>query len=163
MVVRRAQPGDAAAFAEVVAEVAEEGRWVLMEAPVDVTAFADRISATIRSGQDALWVLEDGDRVVGALGLHLTSAPGVRSLGMSMLPAARGRGAGRALLDAALDFARSEGVHKVELEVFPWNVRAISLYAAAGFEVEGVRRDHYLRRDGSRWTVLLMALPIDAA
>lgn len=51
----------------------------------------------------------------------------------------------------------SVGAHKVELEVWPDNSRAISLYESAGFEVEGPRRDHYLRRDGSLRSFLLMA------
>ena len=39
--------------------------------------------------------------------------------------------------------------HKISLEVWTDNARAIALYAAAGFEVEGLRRDHYRRRDGT--------------
>lgn len=38
------------------------------------------------------------------------------------------------------------------------NARAIALYASAGFAVEGVRRDHYRRRDGSLRSTLLMAV-----
>ncbi|MEA2198517.1 MAG: hypothetical protein QOJ25_2568 [Solirubrobacteraceae bacterium] len=35
--------------------------------------------------------------------------------------------------------------------------RAIALYVSAGFEVEGLGRNHYLRRDGSRRSALIMA------
>jgi putative acetyltransferase len=49
-------------------------------------------------------------------------------------------------------------VHKVELEVWTDNARAIALYAGTGFHVEGVRREHYRRRDGSLRSTLLMAL-----
>ena len=61
------------------------------------------------------------------------------------------------LLTTALDHSRAAGLHKIELEVFPWNGRAISLYASAGFAVEGVRREHYLRQDGSRASSIIMA------
>jgi [ribosomal protein S18]-alanine N-acetyltransferase len=37
--------------------------------------------------------------------------------------------------------------HDDLVEVWTDNGRAIALYAAAGFEVEGLRRDHYRRRD----------------
>jgi putative acetyltransferase len=50
-----------------------------------------------------------------------------------------------------------EGVHKVELEVFPDNGPALALYRSLGFEQEGVRRDHYRRRDGSLRSAVIMA------
>ncbi len=162
MLVRRATTEDAGAFARVVAAVADEGDWILTEAPVDVPAFADRVRRTIGDGADAFWVLEDGDRIVGATGLHATRAAGVASLGMSVVESARGKGRGRQLLTAALGHAVESGLHKVELEVFVDNARAIALYAAFGFEVEGLRREHYLRRDGTRRSVLLMARIIGA-
>ena len=34
---------------------------------------------------------------------------------------------------------------------------AIALYSSAGFEVEGLRRDHYRRRDGRLRSALVMA------
>jgi putative acetyltransferase len=162
MDVRPAHPRDAEAFARVVAAVAEEGRYVLTEPPVEVAAFAARVRATLEAGRDRLWVLEHEGEVVGCLGLHAV-VPGVVSLGMSILAAHRGRGGGGALLDAALAHARRAGLAKVELEVFPDNARAVALYASRGFEVEGLRRAHYPRRDGSRRSALLMALLLPAA
>jgi RimJ/RimL family protein N-acetyltransferase len=84
-------------------------------------------------------------------------APGVLYLGMAILPAARGQGGRRAFLAAMLKHARSCGAHKLELEVWIDSARAIALYASAGFEVEGLRRNHYRRRDGSLRSALLMA------
>ena len=143
-------------FAAVVAAVAEEG-WIASEPPVDVPAFAARVRTMLAEG-DPLWVLSDGAHVVGTAGLHATRADGVASLGMSILAESRGRGGGRALLQAAIDHARGAQLHKIELEVWPDNERAIALYEKFGFEVEGLRRDHYRRRDGSLRSSLLMAL-----
>ncbi len=56
-----------------------------------------------------------------------------------------------------LGHAPACGAHKIELEVWTDNARAIALYASAGFEVEGLRRDHYRRRDGRLRSALLMA------
>ena len=61
------------------------------------------------------------------------------------------------------EHARSCGAHKISLEVWADNARAISLYAAAGFEVEGLRRDHYRRRDGRLRSTLIMAWRADNA
>jgi RimJ/RimL family protein N-acetyltransferase len=142
--------------------VAEEGL-IATEPPVDIPERADRIRAMLgaedRSGS---WVLESDGRVVGSAGAHET-VPGVLSLGMAILPEARGRGGGggggggRMLLDAVLAHATDREAHKVELEVWPDNGRAIALYVAAGFGVEGLRRDHYRRRDGTLRSALLMA------
>ncbi len=103
-----------------------------------------------------MWVLEDEGEVVGEASVT-SRITGVLSLGMAILPAARGRGGGRALLEAVLEHARATGAHKVDLEVWTDNARAINLYAAMGFEVEGLRRDHYRRRDGSLRSTLIMA------
>jgi putative acetyltransferase len=61
------------------------------------------------------------------------------------------------LLEAMADHARASGAHKLELEVWTDNARAIALYVSAGFEVEGLRRNHYRRRDGSLRSALIMA------
>ena len=155
---RRATTEDADAFVAVLREVAEERRWIGTEPGFDVDERRERVRASIEAG-DAYWVLEDGDgRVVGILGLHPTHARGVLTFGMSVLAAARGRGGGRALLDAALEhLAAREDVHKLELEVWPDNGPAIALYTRYGFEVEGLRRSHYRRRDGSLRSSLIMA------
>lgn len=49
------------------------------------------------------------------------------------------RGAGRALLDHAHDWAREHGCHLITLAVFPGNERARKLYDAYGFDVDLVR------------------------
>jgi RimJ/RimL family protein N-acetyltransferase len=157
LAVKRARASEAEEAALVLAIVAEEG-WLATEPPVDVAERARRLRDAIEGeGPDALWLLRDGERTVGCLGLHSTGIPGVASLGMAVLEEHRGRGGGRALVDAALEYARDAGLRKLELEVFPDNGRAIALYLGAGFEIEGYRRDHYVRRDGSVRSSVLMA------
>jgi putative acetyltransferase len=127
------------------------------EPPVDVAERAALYREMLSAGPpSAAWVLEQDSQVVGSA--NVTSrVTGVLSLGMAILPRARGRGGGRALLDAVIEHARGSGAHKVDLEVWTDNARAIAVYAAAGFEVEGVRREHYRRRDGSLRSTLIMA------
>jgi len=157
MRTRPATADDAETFAAVVAAVAEEGRWIATEPPVDVAARAALVREWLQRG-DGLLLLEDDDgRVVGCLGLHRRGAEGVASLGMCIVAEARGRGGGRALVDAAMAWLADSDMHKVELEVWPDNERAIGLYERYGFEVEGLRRDHYRRCDGSLRSALIMA------
>jgi RimJ/RimL family protein N-acetyltransferase len=154
--VRLATIDDAEPMARVIAAVAEEGT-IATEPPVDVEARAAGFREMVDSdGPEAAWVVEDDGRVVGNAGLH-ESVPGVVYFGMAILPEARGQGGGRALLAAILEHARSRGIHKVELEVWPDNGRAIALYTSAGFAFEGLRRDHYRRRDGTLRSAIVMA------
>jgi putative acetyltransferase len=158
MLVRRATPQDAEVFAAVLAAVAAEDRWIGTEAPVDIPARAEQTRTMLAEG-DALWVVEDDGEIVGTLGLHKTRTAGVVSLGMALLERVRGRGLGHACMRTALEWARADpALHKVELEVWPDNARAIALYEKYGFEREGLRRLHYRRRDGSLRSSLIMAL-----
>ncbi|HYB26986.1 MAG TPA: GNAT family N-acetyltransferase [Solirubrobacteraceae bacterium] len=158
MIVRRARPADSAEAARGFAAVAEEG-FLGAQPPVDLKDREQRFMELIE--RDAFWVLEDDGRIVGHAAAP-ESTPGVLSIGMAILADARGRGGGRALLDAIKEHARSTGAHKISLEVWTDNARAIALYAAAGFEVEGLRRDHYKRQDGSLRSTLIMAWRVPA-
>ncbi len=51
-----------------------------------------------------------------------------------VLPAGRGTGAGRALMQAALCFAREVGYRQMHLDTLPKMDAAITLYRALGFE-----------------------------
>lgn len=155
--VRKAKVDDVEDMAVIMAAVAEEGV-IGTEPPVDLEARAQRFRELIEGPEPAAsWVLlDDAGRIVGNAGAHERS-PGVLSLGMAILPEARGQGGGRALLEAIVGHAQACGAHKVELEVWIDNARAIALYASAGFEVEGLRRDHYRRRDGRLRSALVMA------
>jgi RimJ/RimL family protein N-acetyltransferase len=156
VIVRRAHVVDAEAAARVLAAVAEEG-FLGAQPPVDIRQRAERFRDIIERGHPAeLWILEVDGRQVGHAAVEENTL-GVLTVGMSILTSARGKGGGRALLAAIQDHARSVGAHKVSLEVWTNNTRAIAVYAAAGFEVEGLRRDHYRRRDGSLRSTLIMA------
>jgi RimJ/RimL family protein N-acetyltransferase len=134
--------------------VVDEGIWLATEAATELE-LANRYRQVILEG-DPLLVLEEKGGIVGTLTLHSTEATGVMAVGMWVSPSHRGRGGGRMLIEAALA-NRPEDVHKIELEVFPENEAAIALYRKLGFEEEGLRRDHYRRRDASLRSALIMA------
>jgi RimJ/RimL family protein N-acetyltransferase len=159
MHVRVATAEDAEAAAEILAAVAGEDL-IATEPPVDVEARAERFRRMLKSDDlDCLWVLVDGEEIVGHAGAD-EGPEGVLGLGMAIAPASRGRGGGKLLMQAIVDYAEQQGAHKLELEVWPDNHRAIALYESHGFVVEGIRRDHYRRRDGSLRSAMLMARPL---
>jgi putative acetyltransferase len=124
---------------------------------VDTVARTERFRREIQAeAPDATWVLETNARVVGYAHVRQANS-GVLYLGMAILAVGRGQGGGRALLEAVLDHARECAAHKVELEVWVDNARAIALYTASGFDVEGIRRNHYRRQDGTLRSAMIMA------
>lgn len=64
-------------------------------------------------------------------------------LSVATLPAFRRRGAGRALIEAALGYAATNAIRLVLLEVRRSNQDAISVYRSAGFAATGIRRGYY--------------------
>ena len=68
----------------------------------------------------------------------------------------RGRGLGRHLLDAVLQYATEQRAKAVFLEVRASNRVALELYDRAGFQRIGSRRNYYACDDGRREDALVM-------
>ena len=89
-----------------------------------------------------LFVLRKRDDFVGYLALRL-AADMCEIDTFAVAPEYRRRGAGRALLSFALDFAAKNGAAQVFLEVRESNESARSLYESLGFAVCGIRKRFY--------------------
>jgi RimJ/RimL family protein N-acetyltransferase len=158
--VRPVTPADFEELARGFKVVIDERRWVALQPPISEAELVEGLGARLDEGR-LLFTLEapsaeGGPALLGHLDLHPTRAEGVWAFGMWVLPGARGKGGGRLLLEAAIE-ARPPDVHKIELEVWPHNEAAIALYERLGFEREGLRRDHYRRRDGALHSSVIMA------
>ena len=96
-----------------------------------------------KTREHRLVALDDDGHVVGWAAASPVSDrcvyAGVIEHSVYVDPAARGRGVGRALLDALLDSAAATGVWTVQSGVFPENVASLALHTAAGFRVVGTR------------------------
>ena len=92
--VRLATPADTVAIAEAFALVAEEDL-IATEPPVDVAERAERFRGRIEDdGPGAWWVMEEDGEILGGASVG-ESVSGVLSLGMSLVPEARGGEAAR--------------------------------------------------------------------
>jgi putative acetyltransferase len=164
--VRRAQPGDAAVTAQLMADPAVQRN--TMQLPhANEGVWAQRLADMLSPGKtDVLLVAERPDaagalQLVGLAGLH-PAGPALRrrhvmSLGISIAAAAQGQGVGTVLMAALLDYADHWAqVLRTELTVFADNQRAIGLYQRFGFEREGLHRAYALR-DGHYADVVAMA------
>lgn len=65
---------------------------------------------------------------------------------LAVLPEYRGRGVGKALMDAVLADARQSGLRFLTLEVRESNAAAISLYRQVGFSPVGRRKNYYQKQ-----------------
>lgn len=156
--IRPSQPDDAEPFADLMEEVAAEGRWIARESPIDRPATIESFLTGIDDDDHGSFACVDGETLVGSLGVHLLPY-GVAELGMLLAPSHRGRGLGRQLLDTALGWATDHpGVHKLALQHWPDNVAAHRLYRRAGFVQEGYLHRHYRRRNGELWDAVVMGL-----
>ncbi len=155
--IRAVTGADVDRLVELYAAVADEGRWIGGESPVDQDDLRRRWGHRLATGDDVHLVAESGGLVVGQATLDLTPY-GVAYLGMLVDRDWRGRGVGSALVRAAVDAARERGCHKVSLQVWPHNEPARALYRKAGFEEEGLLRRHYPRRSGELWDAVVMGL-----
>jgi RimJ/RimL family protein N-acetyltransferase len=164
VVVRPAEPGDAAGLVRLGEEVGAEPEGWLLSGGTWRGVGAERryLRATRRSHDAAVFVAEAREGIVGRLSIARDAHPASRhvaDLGLMVAAPYRRRGIGTALLDAAVRWARDVGVRKLELHVFPYNEAAISLYERFGFRREGYRREHY-RRENGYVDAILMALNI---
>jgi RimJ/RimL family protein N-acetyltransferase len=162
MLVRPMRVEDVEGALDSIAVVADEQRWIGASPGFDRAERRERWLAGIEDPFTRQYVVVDpaGDAIVGNGGVH-RERYGVAEFGMSLVPAARGRGAGGALLDALIGGARELRAHKVALQVWPHNEPAIRLYRSRGFEVEGRIRRHYRRANGEHWDAVLMGLLLD--
>ncbi|QBI53295.1 GNAT family N-acetyltransferase [Streptomonospora litoralis] len=85
-----------------------------------------------------------GDDVV-AVGRAVADTGWAGVFGMSALPRARGLGAGRAVLAALADWARTQAAERMYLQVLRDNTPALRLYERSGFSE--VCHYHYRRAD----------------
>lgn len=136
-----AAPGLAALHAEAFAT------------PWDEAAFADLLAQT---GVLALGAGADGFILCRII------ADEAEVLTLAVRPAARQRGLGRLLVEAALKATADQGAVRLFLEVAEDNPAAIALYDRTGFTQIGRRRGYYARPDGPAVDALVLALDIPA-
>jgi L-phenylalanine/L-methionine N-acetyltransferase len=156
IVVRACEPSDMEAIAEIMSQPGvRRGTLSLGHRTAEsMAAWYGKQPA----GGISLCAQLDG-RIAGHAGLM--AAPFHRAhsahLGISVHDAYQGRGVGRALIGALIDYAdRSLGLRRLELTVFTDNTPAIALYRSFGFVEEGRMRG-YAMRDGVLADALYMA------
>jgi phosphinothricin acetyltransferase len=96
---------------------------------------------------------DDGAVVVGWVAVSAVSSrcvyAGVVEHSLYVAPAARGRGVGRALMQALIESTEAAGIWTIESGVFPENAASLALHEAVGFRTIGIRER--IGKHGNRW------------
>jgi len=136
------------------AEATDERRLV----EIDVATWSPLVTPAPRAAEPVFFRphVEPADTLVAELDGHIagyaligTPTPLPASARVQMIrglavdPAQQGKGIGRALVDAAIVEATARGAVRLSLRVLSTNDGARRLYAAAGFETEGVLADEF--------------------
>jgi len=95
----------------------------------------------LRVGYPA-WVYHE-DETLTAYCVTTINVDECHILNLCVSPDAQGRGIGRSILRAVIEFARSYDLTRALLEVRPSNGVAVHLYRSEGFEEIGRRKDYY--------------------
>ena len=101
---------------------------------------------------------DDDGAVLGWVAISAVSArpvyAGVVEHSVYVDPAARGRGVGRALLDALIASTEAAGIWTVQSGIFGENTASLALHHACGFRTIGVREK--VGRHGDRWRDVIL-------
>ena len=163
MRTRRAEAADAGAIASVYTQGIEDRLATFETEP--------------RSGEDVLgWlsqerpvvvVEDDGGSVVGWAAAQpyrsRRAYAGVREFSIYVARSERGRGYGRAALEALVEACEAEGCWKLVSRVFPENEASLALCRSLGFREVGVYRRHAKLDDEWRDVVIVERLLGEAA
>jgi diaminopimelate decarboxylase len=159
--VRPARPADAASYLAFWTAIVEEGRHVRTEHVTNgVRSYRRRFRRPWTDREAQIVAVDGQDRVVGHLYIQREAHPVTRhvaTLGIAVAADVRGRGIGTALMAEAVRWARSVGVEKVVLSVYPGNAAAIALYRRFGFIEEGRLARHSRKSYGDEDEILMAA------
>lgn len=129
------------------------------EGYLDAPAFKRLIQLDRETANRVFLVAEVDGNLVGFArceGSSLKRKVHAVEFGVGVLQAYWGFGLGSALLRASIDWAETNGIHKINLSVIEANEKAVALYERYGFQQEGRLRHDKRLRDGHYYDTILM-------
>jgi RimJ/RimL family protein N-acetyltransferase len=153
MLIRPIHEADAEGFLRLCRKLDEETSFMMLEPGERTTTVEEqlgRIRAIEESPNQTILVAEEAGQLVGYIAILGGSYHRNRHsayIVAGILQAFAGQGLGRQLFTEGERWARSVGLHRLELTVMAHNHRAIALYTKMGFRFEGTKRDS-LKVDG---------------
>jgi len=135
--IRLIKPEDNEAIAQIIRKTLIE-----YNSAIPGTAFfdnsLDNLYEVYQADKTVYYVAEYNGKVVGGAGIgKLETVPDTfcELQKMYLLPEARGKGIGAALMQVCLEFARKSGYQKCYLESFDYMNAAVNMYKKFGFKL----------------------------
>ncbi len=130
--------------------------WLIDQAcfPPGISYSRTELGRFIAHRQSRTWVAEDGREIVGFLiAKRHPMQPFAHIITVDVIEPWRRRGVGRALMDAAENWARERRLTAVALETAEHNLPAQKFYAARGY-VKHERLEHYYTDGAAAWVMV---------
>lgn len=144
--IRTAEVEDAMQLAEAIRSAEQSGMMLFGpgERKISEQAAKKMIGVFQLAERSNLFVAQLHNEIVGYLIVKGEEPARIAHRGYVVIgikEGCRGQGIGTALFQAALDWAKTNGLRKLELTVIKTNDAAVKLYEKVGFEVEGVKKN----------------------
>lgn len=133
--VRPVQPSDNAPLAKVIRDTLTEFK-ANHPGTVYYDPSTDHLYELFREPGSIYYVATIGSTIVGGVGIYPTAglpAGTCELVKMYLVPAARGIGLGKRLIEKAINFASEQGYNQVYLETMPELSQAMKVYEKFGF------------------------------
>ncbi|MFF5379795.1 GNAT family N-acetyltransferase [Pedobacter suwonensis] len=134
--IRKITPADDIATASMIRTVLREFK-VDRPGTVYTDPTTDDLSTLFEQPKSAYWLAEEDGAIIGGCGIYPTDGlPDgcVELVKFYALPASRGKGIGRMLMEKSIESAQQFGYNEIYLESFPELAKAITMYEKAGFK-----------------------------
>ncbi|MEL6625929.1 MAG: GNAT family protein [Bacteroidota bacterium] len=147
---RLIHPTDAEAFLSLLSDIEHDSPYVLYKPGERKTTIAkqmEEIEEIRKAKNSQMWVVEEGDQLVGWLGAfgdkHKRTAH-TAMIGLGVRSGYRNQGIGRRLFKILDLWAQMGPIRRLELIVHVANDPGIHLYEKMGFRIEGLKKGSYL-------------------
>ncbi len=127
MILRRALPAEAETIVSMLRD-AEEGE--------------DRLRAAVLDAANTSYAAFDGDALVGAATMHWEARES-EIIYIAVAEGLRGRGYGKAMIQALLDEMRERGIASLLVGTGNSSLENIAFYQKCGFRLDSIRRDYF--------------------
>ena len=160
--IRSAEEKDAKSLSEIRVQI--DGETENMdrekgEAYIDEAGFKQIIKEDTESDRNIFLVAEANDRIIGfsrCEGNKLKRSAHKVEFGVCVLKEFWGHGIGKNFLKESIQWADSNHIKKITLNVLETNEKAKNLYEKLGFEVEGILKKDKLLSDGNYYNTIIM-------
>lgn len=145
IIIRKADAGDAALLLPLLNRLDEESDFRAYE-PGERKTNALQLAEYIEDLEGTILIAEVNGRPAGYLeaerGRYNRNRHSAH-INLAVLKEFQGTGIGRRLFEVIEQWAGSEGIHRLDLCVFTYNLNAVKLYLKMGFEIEGTKKSSF--------------------